>query len=66
MLNRVVPEYLSSQFVFRSDTLTYNLRESDFWLAILQPRTNYCKRSLSYGGAVPWNDLPLDIHLDSH
>ena len=31
-------------------------------MAIPQPRTNYCKRSLSYSGAVLWNSLPLDIH----
>ena len=61
IVNRMVPDYLSSHFVFRSDALTYNLRESDFSLAILQPRTNYCKRSLSYSGAVLWNSLPLDI-----
>ena len=57
----MVPDYLSSYFAFRSDTLTYNLRESDFSLAIPQPRTNYFKRSLSYSGAVRWNALPLDI-----
>ena len=57
----MVPDYLSSHFAFRSDTLTYNLRESDFPLAIPQPRTNYCKRSLSYSGVVLWNGLPLDI-----
>ena len=61
IVNRMVPDYLCSHFVFRSDTLTYNLRESDFSLAIPQPRTNYCKRSLSYSGAVLWNGLPLDI-----
>ena len=59
--NRMVPDYLSSHFAFRSNTLTYNLRESDFSLAIPQPRTNYCKRNLSYSGAVLWNGLPLDI-----
>ena len=57
----LVPDYLSSHFIFRSGTLTYNLRESDFSLAIPQPRTNYCKRSLSYSGAALWNGLPLDI-----
>ena len=62
IVNNMVPDYLSSQFVFRSDTfLTYNLRDSDSSLAIPQPRTNYCKRSLSYSGAVLWNSLPLDI-----
>ena len=55
ILNRKVPDYLSSHFAFRSDTLTCNLRESDFSLTIPQPRTNYCKRSLSYSGAVLWN-----------
>ena len=62
IVNRMVPDYLSLHFVFRSDTLTYNLRGSDFSLVITQPRTNYCKRSLSYSGAVLWNSLPLDLH----
>jgi len=57
----MVPDNLSSHFVFRSHTLTYNLRDSDCSLAIPQPHTNYCKRSLSYSGAVLWNSLPLDI-----
>ena len=59
--NNMVPEYLSSRFVFRSDTLTYNLRDSDGTLAIPQPHTNYCKRSLSYSGVVLWNSLSLNI-----
>ena len=46
---------------FRSDTLTYNLRDSDGTFAIPQPHTNYCKRSLSYSGVVLWNSLPLNI-----
>ena len=61
IVNYTVPDFLSSHFVFRSDTLTYNLRDSDCSLAIPQPRTNYCKRSLAYSGAVLWNSLPLDI-----
>ena len=61
IVNSMVPDYLSLHFAFLSDTLTYNLRESDFSLAIPQPRTNFCKRSLSYSGAVLWNGLPLDI-----
>jgi len=59
--DNMVPDYLSLHFVFRSDTLTYNLRDSDCSLAIPQPRTNFCKRSLSYSGAVLWNSLPFDI-----
>ena len=42
IVNRMIPDYPSSPFVFRSDTLTNNLRESDFSLAIPQPLTNYC------------------------
>lgn len=61
IVNKIVLDYLSSYFVFRSDTLTYNLRESDYTLAIPQPRNNYRKRSLSYSGAVLQNSLPLDI-----
>jgi len=61
IVNNMVPDFLSSHFVFRSDTLTYNLRDSDCSLAIPQSRTNYCKRSLAYSGAVLWNSLPLDI-----
>jgi len=61
IVNNMVPDYLSSHFIFLSDTLTYNFRDSDCSLAIPQPCTNYCKRSLSYSGAVLWNSLPLDI-----
>ena len=61
IVNSMVAEYLSSRFVVRSNTLTYNLRDSDGTLAIPQPRTNYCKRSLSYSGVVLWNRLPLNI-----
>ena len=61
IVHNMVPDYLSSHFVLRSDALTYNLRDSDCSLAIPQPRTNYCKRTLSYRGAVLWNSLPVDI-----
>ena len=60
IVNNMVPEYLSSHFVLCSDTLTYNLRDSDGTLAIPQPRTNYCKTSLSCSGVVLWNSLPLN------
>ena len=38
IVNRMAPDYFCSHFVFRSDTLTSNLRESDFSLAIPQKR----------------------------
>ena len=37
IVNRMAPDYFCSHFVFCSDTLTYNLRETDFLLAIPQP-----------------------------
>ena len=58
IVNNMVLDCLSSHFVFRSDTLTYNLRDSDCSLSIPQPRTNCCKRRLSYSGAVLWNNFP--------
>ena len=58
IVNNMLSDYLSSHFVFRSDTLTKN-GDSDCSPAIPQPRTNYCKRSLSYSGAVPWNRFTL-------
>ena len=48
----IVLDYLSLHFFFRSDTLTCNLRDSDCTLAMPKPRTSYCKRSMSYSGAV--------------
>ena len=61
IVNNMLPDYLSSHFVFRSRYLNLWLRDSDCSLAIPQPHTNCCERSLSNSVAVPWNSLPLDI-----
>jgi len=59
-LNSLAPNYLSSNFVQRSDLITsYNLRNSDNKLAIPLPHTNHYKNSFGYSGAVLWNSLPL-------
>ena len=58
-LNGLAPNYLSSKFIQRSDVITvHNLRDSDGKLAIPLNRTNYCKNSFGYSGAVLWNSLP--------
>ena len=46
IVNNMVPKsYLSSHFVFRSDTLTYNLRHSDFSPCHpTTPHKLYCKK----------------------
>ena len=62
-VNNQTPNYLSSRFFSRNEALTYNLRNTEGKLSIPQPRTNYCKRSFSYSGAVLWNSLPNEIKL---
>ena len=57
----MVPDYVSSHFVFRSDTLTYNLRDFFRLPFHRDSPTNYCKSGLLCSGAVLWNGLPLDI-----
>ena len=55
MYNAVIsqtPNYLSSRFFSRNEALTYNLKNTEGKLSLPQPRTNYCKRSFSYSGAV--------------
>ena len=60
-----VPQYLCSRFVQRLDTLSYQLRGSNHRFAIPLPRTNYCKRNVTYSGAVLWNGLPLGLRQSS-
>ena len=43
------------------EALKNNLRNSEYKLFVSQPRTNYCKRSFRYSGAVLWNGLPKEI-----
>ena len=59
-LNRLVPEYLSSKFVKRSET-RYSLRASVNKLFVLFPQTNFMKNSFSYSGGVLWNSLPCNM-----
>ena len=61
IVNNRAPEYLTSCFVHRCDLTSYNLRENEYKVAFPQPRTEFYKRSLSYGGSVLWNSLPLEV-----
>ena len=58
-MNDLAPEYLQSLFSQRHST--YNLTNSEGRLTLSKPRTNYLKRSLSYGGAMLWNNLPKSL-----
>ena len=57
------PDYLSYKFIFRNDTTSYRLRNSEMRLALPQPRTDYVRKSFSYNGAALWNSLPTDIRV---
>ena len=59
ILNGQTPDYLSNKFIFRNDTTSYRLRNSEMRLALPQPRTDY----VSYSGAALWNSLPTDIRV---
>ena len=63
VLNGQTPDYLSKKFIFRNDTTSYRLRNSEMRLALQQPRTNYVRKSFSYSGAALWNSLPTDIRV---
>ena len=63
ILNEEAPDYLSNKFIFRNDTNSYRLRNSEMRLALPQPRTDYVRKSFSYSGAALWNSLPTDIRV---
>ena len=60
-MNDLAPEYLSIKFsvqsLFSQRYFAYNLRNSEGRLTLSKPSTNYLKRSLSYSGAMVWNNL---------
>ena len=55
-INKLTPEYLQNQFIFRSTD--YNLRNAEMKLNIPKPRTDFIKLSFCYSGASLWNALP--------
>ena len=63
ILNGQTPDYLSNKFIFRNDTTSYRLRNSEMRLALPQPRTDYVRKSFSYSGAALWNSLLTDIRV---
>ena len=48
ILNGQTPDYLSNKFIFRNDTTSYRLRNSEMRLALPHPRTDYVRKSFSY------------------
>ena len=61
ILNGQTPDNLSDKFIFRNDTTSFRLRNSEMRLALPQLRTDYVRKSFSYSCAALWNSLPTDI-----
>ena len=61
ILNGQTADYLSNKFIFRNDTTSFRLRNSEMRLALPQLRTDYVRKSFSYNCAALWNSLPTDI-----
>jgi hypothetical protein len=59
ILNHMVPPYLNNIFIYVD--MEYNFRHSKYNVVIPQPKTEYKKRSLSYRGAVNWNNLDNNV-----
>ena len=55
--NNMVPDL----FTKTSTLHNRQTRQAEFNFALLRPSTNFCKKSLSYRGAVAWNDLLPNI-----
>ena len=55
ILNNLAPPYLLTVSSFSNKK--YNFRQSQNNIFIPQPHTDYKKRSLSYRGAIIWNNL---------
>ena len=60
--SKSTPKVLN-KFIFRNDTSSYRLRNSEMRLALPQPRTDYVRKSFSYSIAALWNSLPTDIRV---
>jgi len=52
ILNGETPDYLSNKFIFRNNTTSYRLRNSEMRLALPQPRIDYVRKSFPYSGAA--------------
>ena len=62
ILNGQTPDYLSNKFIFRNDTTSYRLRNSEMRLALPQPRTSmFVKVSLM---AVPRCGIAFRLILE--
>ena len=63
VLNDHAAPGLKESFHVRNVTQnTYNLRYSEYDLAIPKPRTEYLRRSFKYSGAMVWGNLSFAVN----
>ena len=62
-INNLAPAYLCNLFAPR--TPNYYFRNMKKKLMLPKPTTDYLKRSFSYSGALPWNNLPDEIRTSN-
>ncbi len=55
--NGMVPDYLIDLFKKTNTLHSYETRQAEFNFLLPKPNTNFRKKSLSYRGALAWNDL---------
>ena len=60
VMNGRAPEYIKDRFSFRSkeQITSLVLRDDGNKLAVLFPKTYCLEHSISYSGAILWNNLP--------
>ena len=76
-MHNKAPEYLTAQqsktkllstslrhFALVRDSTAYNLRDSNFNLALQKPNTENLKKRFSYCGGKLWNSLPSAIKAE--
>lgn len=59
-MNGYAPVYMSKMFTKTTDVHTYGLRRTQNGLFIPRPNSEAMKRSVSYRGALCWNNLTND------
>ena len=58
--NSELPESMNKLFEIANNKI-YNLRRKDNDFLLQKPKTNYMKKSISYNGALAWNNLSNNV-----
>ena len=61
IMNNLTPMYLKDIFNIKNSGYSLHVLRGYQSLSIPKPRTEFKKRSLSYRGAILWNDMSTEI-----